>query len=94
MHQAIKWIIGAGAVLAAHGGASAQNAQPSPPPLTMPPAATTSPGEVRGPFPAPVGHRQPRQSDLPQDVVRKENSTPEQNTRGFDDSKLRICKGC
>jgi hypothetical protein len=87
MHQAIKWIVGAGVALAAHGGAIAQNAQPNPRPPTA-----ASPGELRGPFPAPVGHRQPKQSDLPPDIAKKENSG-EQGARDFD-SKLRICKGC
>jgi len=92
MHQAMKWIVGAGAVLAAHGGAIAQNAQPSARPPTPPPAAAAGPGEFRGPFPAPVGHRQPKQADLPPDVVKKENRG-EPGLRDFD-AKLRICKGC
>jgi hypothetical protein len=92
MHQAIKWIVAGGVALAAHGGAIAQNTQPGATPLIPPPVAA-GPGEVRGPFPAPVGHRQPKPSDLPQDLQNKE-TRGEQNTRGFDDSKLRICKGC
>jgi len=92
MHQAMKWIVCAGAALAAQGGAVAQNAQPgSPPPLSPPPAAATGPGEFRGPLPAPVGHRQPRQADLPPDVVKRENRG--EQGRDFD-AKLRICKGC
>jgi hypothetical protein len=52
---------------------------------------------------APVGHRQPRMSDLPPDVAQKERSLPpvqpdEQDSRrpldkSIDDS-LHICKGC
>ena len=91
MHQAMKWIVGAGVALAAQGGAMAQNAQPGSPPLTPPPAAATGPGEFHGPFPAPVGHRQPKQADLPPDVVKKENRG--EQGRDFD-AKLRICKGC
>jgi hypothetical protein len=92
MHQAMKWIVGGSVVLAACGGAIAQNAQPgSPSPITIPPPAATNPGEFHGPFPAPVGHRQPKQADLPPDVVKKENRG--EQGRDFD-AKLRICKGC
>jgi hypothetical protein len=91
MHQAMKWIVGAGAALAVHGAAMAQNAQPGSPQLTPPPAAAAGPGEFRGPFPAPVGHRQPKQADLPPDLVKKENRG--EQGRDFD-AKLRICTGC
>jgi hypothetical protein len=52
---------------------------------------------------APVGHRQPRMSDLPPDVAQRERSLPpaqpdeqgpgRQIDRSIDDS-LHICKGC
>jgi hypothetical protein len=41
---------------------------------------------------APVGHRQPKPSDLPADAARKE-SAPDPSARELDD-KLRICRGC
>jgi hypothetical protein len=96
MHQAIKWIattwiVAAGIALATQTGAMAQNTQPNSPP-TAPPAVATGPGDTRGPLPAPVGHRQPRQSDLPPDIAKKENQVG-QDFRDLDD-KLRICKGC
>jgi hypothetical protein len=93
MHQAMKWIVGAGAiaVLAAPCGAMAQNPQPNSPSATPSPAAP-GPAQFRGPFPAPVGHRQPKQSDLPPDTIKRE-TRGEQGLRDLDD-KLRICKGC
>ncbi len=56
---------------------------------------------------APVGHRQPRISDLPPDLARREQSGPpakqdeqettsgqgRQNQRTIDE-RLRICRGC
>jgi hypothetical protein len=98
MHQAKSWIrswiVGAGAIslLAAHaGGAMAQSTRPNSPYAAPPPVAAER-GEVRGPLPAPVGHRQPKQSDLPADVIRNENRAA-QDLRDLD-AKLRICKGC
>jgi hypothetical protein len=54
-----------------------------------------------GPMPAPVGHRQPRESDLPPSVARDERdpgaSRDQKATaaaqRAFDRS-LDICRGC
>jgi hypothetical protein len=93
MHQAMKWIVGAGAMLtlAAQSGALAQNPQPNSPSAAPPPVAAGA-GAIRGPFPAPVGHRQPKQSDLPPDTIKKE-TRGEPGLRELDD-KLRICKGC
>ena len=93
MHQLIKWIVGAGAVLTlvVPPGAMAQDPQ-SNSPSAMPPAVAAGPGMVRGPLPAPVGHRQPKQSDLPPDTIKRE-SRGEQGLRDLD-AKLRICKGC
>jgi len=102
MHQAKSWIegwiegwiVGAVAIsmLAAHaGGAMAQNTRPNSS-FAMPPPAAAERGEFRGPLPAPVGHRQPKPSDLPADVTRNENRAA-QDLRDLD-AKLRICKGC
>jgi hypothetical protein len=45
-----------------------------------------------GPIPAPVGHRQPQQKDLPPSVARDEGHT----TAGEQaiDRSLNICRGC
>jgi hypothetical protein len=60
------------------------------PSITITPPAATP--DVRGPLPAPVGHRQPRASDIPQDQAKSEA----RGDAGFRDldAKLRICKGC
>ena len=92
MHQAVKSSFRAAAILffaMVATGAMAQNTQPNAP-SGAPSAAR--PGESRGPLPAPVGHRQPKPSDLPQDIGKRENQ-PDQSWRDLDD-KLRICKGC
>ena len=78
-----------GAMSPAATGAMAQNAQPNAPSAA---SSAARPGEARGPLPAPVGHRQPKPSDLPQDIGKRENQ-PDQSWRDLDD-KLRICKGC
>jgi hypothetical protein len=64
---------------------------------------------LHGPFPAPVGHRQPRVQDLPPDVLRDEGITPRapepppasQSKSGRQGSRsggpfgdLRICSKC
>jgi hypothetical protein len=56
----------------------------------------------QGPWPAPTGHRQPRPSDLPPDVLREEEGggTQGQGEGGRTqaqenlDKDLQICKGC
>lgn len=94
MHQSTKWIIRAGGALMLAGQIGVVAAQSPPsgtgPSITITPPAAT-PG-VRGPLPAPVGHRQPRASDIPQDQARSEA----RGDAGFRDldAKLRICKGC
>ena len=45
------------------------------------------------PWQAPVGHRQPRPSDLPPSVLRAEEGGRTQAQEDFD-KKLQICKGC
>jgi hypothetical protein len=68
------------------------------------PAGSTQPTRPQAPVPqAPVGHRQPKLSDLPPDVAQKEGAgpaTPNAQERGSQpiqpaiDESLRICKGC
>ncbi len=43
---------------------------------------------------APVGHRQPRMSDLPPDLARKEQSGLPAGQAPVDDDQLKICRGC
>lgn len=84
------------ALLLATGVAEAQNApsstiSPSPPSTVG--AAPPSPGQ------APVGHRQPKQSDLPPAVANQEKVDADQNAQrkaleGNLDKQLRICNGC
>jgi hypothetical protein len=72
--------------------AAQNNPAPVPPPraLDMPAA----PAQER--MQAPIGHRQPRQQDLPPDVQRQELGKPD-GDRGTDktvDRPLDICRGC
>ena len=49
----------------------------------------------QGPWPAPIGHRQPRAQDLPPDVLRHEGMTrqaPGRTPSG--DLNLQICRQC
>jgi hypothetical protein len=58
----------------------------------------------QSPWPAPVGHRQPRPSDLPPSVLRAEDGGGETQGQGEGggktrgqadiDKDLQICKGC
>ncbi len=93
MHQAMRSMIGVGALLAlAVSAAVAQTTTPAPQP--GPPSTTAV--APQGLFPAPVGHRQPRPSDLPPDIVKKENHPGGEAgsaMRDFD-TKMQICKGC
>jgi hypothetical protein len=88
----------AAAILATASSALAQ--QPSPG-TSQPPAAN------RSPMMAPIGHRQPRMSDLPPAVAEEERSgeqLPAAEPAGpgarrsrqddFIDERLRICRGC
>jgi len=95
MHQVRNWIAGAVALLmsaALAGGAMAQRSRSNPSFAEPPPPIAAERGEVRGPLPAPVGHRQPKPSDLPPDTLKNENRG-DQGLRDLD-AKLRICKGC
>jgi hypothetical protein len=53
-----------------------------------------------GPMPAPVGHRQPRQKDLPPSVLRDEGGDAPRNEgatttgQGSSDRSLTICRKC
>jgi hypothetical protein len=55
--------------------------------------ALPAPGVVRSsPLPAPVGHRQPRASDIPPPPAGDNSQAVE--PRDNIDEKLRICRGC
>jgi len=43
---------------------------------------------------APVGHRQPKMSDLPPDLANKERSGQALGQDPIDDDHLKICRGC
>ena len=95
MHQVRNWIAGAVALLmsaALAGGAMAQRSRSNPSFAEPPPPIAAERGEVRGPLPAPVGHRQPKASDIPSDAARVEGRVDP--ARRDLDAKLRICKGC
>jgi hypothetical protein len=60
------------------------------------PATSESPQPSSTARPAQVGHRQPRMSDLPPDVVQRETQ-PGRTAGGQKsqtDSRLTICRGC
>jgi hypothetical protein len=45
-------------------------------------------------IPAPVGHRQPRRTDLPAPVRRDENMNADALSEHEFDQQLQICRGC
>jgi hypothetical protein len=76
------------------GTAGAQNT-PNPSAVSPPPSG--SPGLAAGIPQAPVGHRQPRPSDLPPDVNREENANApprDAPSRSAIDSLPTICVRC
>lgn len=78
------------AVIIGSAGASAQNntaTQPTQPGVQAP-QGTTSPATVA----APVGKRQPRRADVPQDSPGQFEQSPED--RELDRRIKSICKGC
>jgi hypothetical protein len=84
------WVVGPAALAAlaaaAAGSAWAQNPSDDKP-------AQPSPGTVRSsPLPAPVGHRQPRASDIP--PPSPGDNTREAEPRDDLNERLRICRGC
>ncbi len=91
MQQPMQWLIGAGAILMlSAGGAMAQDSAPGSTTTNSPPTGAAA---VRqGPLPAPVGHRQPGQADVPADPLRREKRG-DPSLRDLD-TKLQICKGC
>jgi hypothetical protein len=82
------WVAGPAVLVAAIvGTAWAQN------PPDDKPATTPVPGTVRSsPLPAPVGHRQPRASDIPPPPPGDTSQAAE--PRDDIDERLRICRGC
>ena len=78
-------------VLLGAAGAGAQNAQPQQSAQDKGPQETTGSAVSSGVPPAPVGHRQPRASDIPADAQR----APERVRRDRElDKQLWICRGC
>jgi hypothetical protein len=60
---------------------------------TQPPSGQTPPvNPAIGAWEAPIGHRQPTESELPPDVRQSEDSISEL-AKGLD-KKLTICRGC
>jgi hypothetical protein len=77
------------------------NAQNSPASNSSPPAASSAAPSTTGiaPSSAPVGHRQPKLSDLPQDLADRQKADAQQDTTKraedeFDKRRLKICSGC
>ena len=61
------------------------------------PAPSTPPSATQGMAPrpqAPVGHRQPRMSDLPPELAHKEQSGQLAEPAPVDEDQLKICRGC
>ncbi|MPZ38751.1 MAG: hypothetical protein GEU95_11920 [Rhizobiales bacterium] len=71
--------------------AGAVVAQTNPPPGVQRKAQPESEAAPR--FEAPVGHRQPRPSELPPSIWRDERRGPTAGERALD-RKLKICKDC
>jgi hypothetical protein len=96
MYCASQSIIGTAAILimmvVSVNGATAQNPETA---SSCPAAGLLSPQEstVRlAILPAPVGHRQPKQSDIPSNVQKAESDV-DRNVSEFDRT-LRICRNC
>jgi hypothetical protein len=77
-------------ILATALAATAAAAQQLPAPTPQQP---TTQGMATRPQ-APVGHRQPRMSDLPPDLARKEQSGLPAGPDPAADDHLNICRGC
>jgi len=82
------------------GGSSVASAQSSSAPVLDSQQPNVGPAAVpAGPMPAPVGHRQPRQEDLPPSVRRDERGDGSRQGdattgQGFSDQSLTICRKC
>ncbi len=76
------------AVLLATSGALAQSKSGTSAPATTPSATTNSGGVL----PAPVGHRQPRASDVP--TLEEKNYTESAEDKALDRKIKSICRGC
>jgi hypothetical protein len=77
----------------AQGGPSAPAAQDNP----LPPAAQDNPlppATTDGRMQAPIGHRQPRPSDLPPDVQREEHGLGRSPVDRGLDQMMQICRDC
>lgn len=75
------------ALLLATSGALAQSKSGTSAPST--PSATTNSGGIP---PAPVGHRQPRASDVP--TLQEKNYTESAEDKALDRKIKSICRGC
>ncbi|TKT73180.1 hypothetical protein YH63_018080 [Afipia massiliensis] len=75
------------AVLLATSGALAQSKSGTSGPTT--PSATTNSGNIPN---APVGHRQPRASDVP--TLQEKNYTESAEDKALDRKIKSICRGC
>jgi hypothetical protein len=85
--MALMVLIGGPAAMAQTGGAAGGGANPS-----VPPALAPSPGVVGS---APVGHRQPRASDVPSEKNLSDPNDPLSKENAALDKKIKsICRGC
>jgi len=84
-------VLSAAAVLAVALTASAASAQDAARDKTG--ATPLAPDSRSTPIQAPVGHRQPRLSDLPS-APRRDDDKAAAGSRDDTDDRLRICRGC
>jgi hypothetical protein len=99
MPQTIAKILGTGLIVATivlpFGAiAQVQKSGPTSPDAatSASPAATSAAQAADSRYQAPVGHRQPRPSDIPANVARQ-NIGVDRGERDLD-AKLQICRGC
>lgn len=83
------------ATLSIAGSAIAQTASPA----TTPQAKSAAPGTTTGSAPgsvppAPVGHRQPRATDIPAEMDKSPAERHVEKLQKEGDRKLNICRGC
>ena len=77
-----------------HSMALAQESQRNLPPKNLRSQPVTQSDSAAGLPPAPVGHRQPRPSDLPPETGKNDPSRIDAQDRELDRAIKNICKGC
>ena len=62
--------------------------------VTVDRAAARTPGMIEAAWPAPLGHFQPRASDIPTGIPLSPSRAEQESLDRDIDEKLKICRGC